>query len=794
MFSGQNCLKVLPVILFFVHLLFAQPQTGSIGGKIFDTHSLQPVAGVNVVVSNAGQGAASTEEGYFYIEKLQPGSYNLEFYHLGYAVLKKANIIVNPKRTTVLEIGLTEDVLQGEKIEAIGSYFSDPVDAVVSARSMDFEEIRRSPGDLIDIQRAVQSLPAVVSGSDQINEIIVRGGYPGENLFLLDNIEIPNPNHFPVYGAGGGPINMLNSYMVREIDFYAGAFPVRYGDKASSVMDIKMRNGDEERFRGEASMGFAGIGGLVEGPLGKKANFIFSARKSYLDLIKKQVGLSAVPYYYNFQGRFSWNMNQKNILILNSVYGSDKINLEDEDEAGYGRGAENVDTHGDQLINGVTLRTLWSGNMFSHITASWIRSASDVDVYERLLTGTRDVFFTNRLLENEYALRADFNYLPGRKTEIGFGASVKNIRFNYDIWEEADTLFLFRTGQPGQVFLIYPEWTVNEKISTYKFAGYGQISHKIFDDLRLTGGLRYDYFQFNRFSSLSPRLGLSWMVSPKTSLNMAYGMHFQSPYYMELVANEQNKNLKNKYTRQYITGLEHFFSDDIKLSVEAYYKTYDNVPVPLKYTTPDPLDYDNGVYVNAEKGYSAGAELFFQKKLVRHFSSIVSYSYSVSKRRDERNGKYFNGDYDYRNVLTLIGGYKYDFRPHEWYQSLSKKWWYSIIAWLPFAPADEFEISLKFRYLGGRPYTPPVYHPEFRKWIVEEQQELNTHRYPEYHRLDLRFDQRYFFGSWNLVLFFDFLNVYNRDNIWSYQYNSDGTVSKVLQFQTMPIGGVTLEF
>jgi hypothetical protein len=125
---------------------------------------------------------------------------------------------------------------------------------------------------------------------------------------------------------------------------------------------------------------------------------------------------------------------------------------------------------------------------------------------------------------------------------------------------------------------------------------------------------------------------------------------------------------------------------------------------------------------------------------------------------------------------------------------MSDNIWFKIFAWLPFLPADEMEISLKFRYMGGRPYTPPVYRPELKEWIVGEQQQLNTLRYPVYHRLDVRVDRRFIFDRWNMVLFFDLVNIYNRDNIWSYQYNDDGTIDEVLHYNTLPVGGISLEF
>ena len=194
---------------------------GKISGNVYDSRTLEPLVGANVLVLGTQTGAATDEQGHFVIENLQSGSYNLEVRYLGYTTAKRGNIIVSANRTTELEIGLELSMVEGEAVEITASYFDKPKEAMVSTRSMDFEEIRRSPGDLVDIQRAMQALPSVVSGSDQLNEIIIRGGYPGENLFIMDNIEIPNPNHFAVQGAGGGPINLLNSYMVRNVDFYA---------------------------------------------------------------------------------------------------------------------------------------------------------------------------------------------------------------------------------------------------------------------------------------------------------------------------------------------------------------------------------------------------------------------------------------------------------------------------------------------------------------------------------------------------------------------------------------------
>lgn len=788
--------NIFLVITLFVFSSAVLALDGTIEGTVFDDHSLEPLIGANVLVVGTQIGAATDEDGHFIIDNLRPGSYNLEFRYLGYTTGKKNNVIVNPNRVTVVEIGLELSALEGEQVEVSASYFDQPKEAIVSTRSMDFEEIRRSAGDLVDVQRAMQSLPSVVSGSDQMNEIIIRGGYPGENLFIMDNIEIPNPNHFAIQGAGGGPINLLNSYMVRNIDFYAGAFSAKFGDRASSVMDISLRDGAQDRFRWEGSLGMAGAGVLLEGPIGEKASFMLSARKSYLDLVVKQVGLSAVPRYHNIQAKLTYRLNDANTLLVNTVYGADAIDILEGDEAGYGRGAENVSTNNEQVIAGATLRTFWRKNLYSYTTLSAVSTDYFVDVYR---TPGHNTFFTNQSRETEVTAKTDFVLQATKKLELNFGASLKSVHDVYDVRSDTDTLFIYDVNNPDPetvigIAQIYPEYRVDNTINSYKSAAYVQLAYDLFKRIRFTGGLRHDYFEYNDFSSISPRAGLSFSLSPITSLNFAYGRHFQSPYPSELVANPVNKNLNNKYNDQYVIGIDHLFRDDIKLTLEAYYKEYSDIPIRKNLTTPDPLDYDDNIFLNAAKGNATGAELFLQKKLTTRFSSIVSYARTFSQTLDPRTDTYYASDYDYRHVLTLVGGYKYRFADSDWFQKLRRKKWYMAVTWLPFMPADEFEISLKWRYLGGRPYTQPVYHPELRRWIVEEQQDVNDVRYPPYHRLDLRLDRRFIFPKWTLVVFFDIVNLYNRDNIWNYQYNDDGSISEVLQYKTFPVGGVTLEF
>lgn len=400
----------LIIILVSIQLLFADIQKGNIGGRIMDKKTQQPVIGANIVVEGTARGAASDMDGHFMINGLRPGSYNLSVHYLGYKTLLKSNVIVNPKKTTIMHIRMEADILQSETVEVTASYFENPKEALVSTRTMDFEEIRRSPGASLDIQRVMQALPAVVSASDQNNEIIIRGGNPGENLFLMDEIEIPNPNHFSQPGTGGGPINMINTMMVREVDFYAAAFPAKYGDKASSVMDISLREGSRERFQAEFDMGMAGAGFLVEGPINSgKGSYVLSARKSYLDLLVSSFGLVAIPRYHNLQGKLTYDLSPKNTLIINGLYGGDGIKIEDEGSGGYSRGAENVDTKGNQYAFGATVRTMWNPQIYSKTTLSHVHSDWLTNVYRKEAAGKK-TYFKNESKVDAITLKTDFGY------------------------------------------------------------------------------------------------------------------------------------------------------------------------------------------------------------------------------------------------------------------------------------------------------------------------------------------------------------------------------------------------
>jgi hypothetical protein len=771
------------------------PRPGQLKGMLLDEATRQPLQGAHVMIDGTVMGASTDASGGYAIGRIPPGIYNVRFVMLGYETRHVNSVVVNPGRTAWQQVELKSTVLQGKGVTVTAGYFQAARDAVVSSRSMDFEELRSDPGCAEDIQRSMQALPSVVSGEDGSNEIIVRGGIPGENLFLLDGIEISNPNHFSEQGAGGGPINLLNPYFVQRVDFYAGAFPACYGDKASSVMDITLREGSRDRRTGYATLGMSGAGLMAEGPIDHgKGSFLVSARKSYLELILGSIGMEAVPRYYDLQTKIVYDLNRSNKLFFDGAYGADFIEGRDEDTDDI-RNPEHYDWRwrGDQQIYGMGWRRLLGAKGYTRLILSQVTSR-----WNQKETKNDSPYWRNHSTESEPTLKADLVFLPRRNLEMQFGAQIKNPRFDLVKRAESDTLFQYTANGFGG-FSISDTVRISEPYSqdhngrSMKTAAYMQWKWRPAARWTLTAGLRGDRFEYIRGGAVDPRLGASFGLNASTHVNLAAGQQSQAPNYSEVTANPLNRDLAYKRTRQVVFGMDRLFREDVRGTVEFFYKDYQRVPIGTSEMSPDPIEHDDGRLTGRGEGFARGAEIFLQKKPTGSSQFTVSYAYSVSRARDPRNGRMVDWDYDYRHIFTAIGGVQLHLKDKDWYRRLNRNWIYKAVGWiLPLG--DETGISFRWRYLGGRPYTQPVYHPELQRWLTDESTALNADRYPAYHRLDLRIDSRYFLDGWNIVAFLDFMNVYNRKNVWEYFYKKNGSIGTVNQYSFLPVGGVTVEF
>ena len=360
--------NTLAKFIFTQFAIVLASNIGSIDALVIDADTHQPLVGSNVMIVDTELGCASNINGECSISRIPVGSYTISVSMIGYESVSRANVNIYSQRQTPLKFYLHTATLQGETIKVTAGYFEKAKDAIVSTQTIGIEEIRSDPVGSYDIQMMIHSLPSVITATDQNNEIIVRGGGPGENLFIMDNLEIPNPNHFGEVGTGGGPVNILNTEFVERIDFFAGGFPARYGDKQSSVMDISLREGNFSNFESEFEFSMGGTGLLVEGPYADgKGSYIASFRKSFLKYIIKSAGLTSVPEYWNTQIKAVYNLNLRNKLIFNAVGGADEVAILDESRPDM-KGAENVDYSGYQYTTGISYKSLFSKKGYSLFT------------------------------------------------------------------------------------------------------------------------------------------------------------------------------------------------------------------------------------------------------------------------------------------------------------------------------------------------------------------------------------------------------------------------------------------
>jgi Carboxypeptidase regulatory-like domain/TonB dependent receptor/TonB-dependent Receptor Plug Domain len=768
------------------------------------------IALVVVAIEGTGRSAETDSSGDFRFDSVAAGSYNLQFVKPAFEPQTVNDVYVSGEAVKRVDVELAPGVKELERMVVLGTSYRRPPDMASSTKEISFDELLRAPGAITDVQRVVQNLPSVASGGDKTNEIIVRGGLPGENLFVLDNIEIPNPNQFAEQGSGGGVISLVNPLLVKGITFNAGAPPAQYGGKAASVLDVNLRDGNSQMALGGIDVGVAGAGFHLEGPITKESNFMLSATKSYLDFIAHtslNTEAVAVPQYWGMQARVAHNTSSHKIYA-DAVYGSNSITIDSADVL-FGTRGSTLKSGGYVYATGVT----WDQFVTDRLTTSVTVSGTG-NTYDRLEYTGPDTIFKNTSLEEEQTIKAQASLDLAGDNKIIAGGMLRRADFNINIVEEPDTLQTYDslraltgvvdTDAAGSPYV----WRQSAQGSdvAWKYGAFVSSILRPFDRVKVVPGLRFDAFTYNKSRTVSPRLGASWSLTPQLEATGAFGVQYQDPEYADLVRDTLNRNLPPKRVISGVGGLEYLFAKTgIKCIMEGYYKTIDDVPVDSALLRPDALSasapQDRFVTSNVRlplgSGISYGLELFAEKKLTKEFSWSAAYSLSTTKMRDPRPdhaGQWYRGDYDFGNAFTLTGGWKKELLPQQWYRTLRNRLWFRILS--PIMPvADRNEISAKWRYLGPRPHESLSYDTTYHRWYSPAGSALNTDVYGTYHKLDIRWERRFGFGFLQMIYYFDLQNVYGRKNVWTFLH-TDGRYppAEVDQLMFFPAGGIIIGF
>lgn len=757
------------IILFLVFLLseiFAgNSANGTLKGIITDADTKQPLPGVNIIIKQSDLGTSSDINGNFIFENLPSGTYILEFSFIGYKKIAKTDVIIKPGRTNFISVEMFPTLIEIENVVVQAGYFSSVEDEPLSVVNFSAEEIRRAPGAAGDVSRIMYGLPAIAKINDARNSLIVRGGSAVENTFYIDNIEIPNINHYPVDGASDGPIGILNADFIEDANLHTGGFSPVYGDRMSSIMQISYREGNSDNFIPQLTLSLAGFGASVEGPIGKSGNYMFSVNKSYLDLVvdKAETG-GALPIYGDAQGKITYKLSDNNKISLIGIFSQDEIQLDYEDALEsdltnvYGK------TNGITNLAGINLQHLWGNKGYSDISFAHTYNNYDKEYYE---TKSKNLLYINNSTENTLALR-NVNLI---KTD-----ELNSIEFGIDAKIFINDNYQFYGSYTDKYNNTVTSASAYNNFHSFKGGIFSEYKYSPTESIITKFGFRADAFEANNSFTFSPRFTIQYYLDNTTSFTYSSGkFHQEIPNHL-IMQNGKFSDLKTPYSLHNILGFSKLLSTDTRLTIEGYYKRYYNMPLDPAQPHVFIIDESasDGIFRYHEnlsdqgEAESFGAEVMVQKKLAENFYGLAAGSISKSKYKDV-DGNWHDRIYDNLFNINIEGGYILN---------------------------DEWEFKLRWTYAGGAPYTPfDIDKSTDANAGIWDLSKINSERLPDYHSLNIRVDKRFYFNSSNLILYLSIWNAYGRENIaqyiWDEVRNKQGEMK---QWNTLPVIGIEYEF
>ena len=739
--------RLLTLLLFFntmLLLLQAQPMH-QIKGTVIDKNSRQPLEFINVMIIGLNKGSVTNAEGRFTIEQVPPGIYRLQASAIGYKNVTTSEYILSTKNLNIpreMEENRTE--LEGVTITA--SPFRRDVESPVSLRIIGIQEIEKSPGANRDISRSVQSYPGVAfSPIGYRNDLIVRGGAPSENRFYLDGVEIPNINHFSTQGASGGPVGILNADLIREVNFYTGAFPADKRNALSSVLDFKLRDGDMERNSLKATLGASEVSLASNGHIGKKTSYLVSVRQSYLQFLFDMLDLPFLPTFTDAQFKLKTRFNEQNELTVLGLGGIDNMRLNAKADS-----EDNEDIL--SYLPKIKQETFTVGAVYRHYAGAHVQSAV---VSHSYLNNRNTKYRRNdeshpdnlmlrlRSTEQETKLRLE-NSTTFRNWKINLG-------INLDYSQYTNTTFQrVYTNQP-QTF------DYHTYLGILRWGLFGTINYTSMDD-RFTAslGLRADASDYsstmkNLSDQLSPRLSLSYQLADHWFASGNAGLYYQLPAYTALGFKNNNGTFANKYNLRYMKvsegslGISWRKGDTFEASVEGFYKDYDKIPlsvadgIPLNCKGNDYGVVGNELLTSTAQGRSYGAEILVKWLIAKKLNLASSFTLFKSEYRNDKESEYIASAWDNRYIFSLRGTYNL---PHQW--SFGMK--VSCIGGAPYTPYDETKSSLVSAWAAqGKAYY------DYSKY--------NKERLPAFAQVDVRVDKTFYLKHCMLGFYLDLQNI-----------------------------------
>ncbi len=780
-------------ILLMCSTLWGQNK-GTIQGNAKDVNTEEPIPFAKVFIDGTQTGVLTDIDGNYTLE-VAVGTYTLVITASGYEPFKKFNIPVNSGNVETVNFeleSLTQEIGPVEVVYDQNKY-AKTTDMVtpLSVQKLTSVEIESNPGGNFDVSKVVQTLPGVggSSGGAQRNDIIIRGGAPNENVYYLDGIEIPVLNHFQTQGSSGGAQGILNVSFIEDLKLSSSAFDARYDNALASTFVISQRQGNREKLSGNARVGFTESVLTLEGPLGKKNDFLVSARTSYLDFLFTLIDLPIRPNFSDFQFKTTFRPDNKTTITALGLGAYDRFNFaatrEDNNETEYLRRSLPFITQWNYTTGVSIKRRVEDG--FWNLAVSRNMFDNRLDQFEDARNGEEE--FRNLLLESqeiENKFRFDFNkYVNGWK--YSFGVMGQYVKYNSDLFRKTNVSVFDSAGNVTGVQEITIE---NESaIEFFKYGAFGQVSKEFFEKkLLVSAGVRTDMNSFtdngnNPLNTLSPRLSLAYHLNKKWDITASIGSYYKIPTYTNLGYRDatntlQNRNLDYIQSDHYVLGTQWLPTQGLRVTLEGFYKEYSNYPVSvINGISLANQGQEFGAVGNEEvssigSGKTYGFEVFVQQKLVKNIFYVVSYTY-VRSLFSGADGELIPSAWDSQHLFSSTLGYNF---------GKNKSW----------------KLGLKYRFAGGVPFTPFDLEASQQAYAltgngVLDFNAINSQRLRAFNQLDFRLDKIWNLKKTSFDFYIDIQNILGfsqeTPSFYTFERNEDNTGFATTDGQPLAVDG-----
>jgi hypothetical protein len=756
--------KTISIIFLFVFCwsaVFAQ-QKYTLSGYIKDGFSGETIIGATLTVRGSNKGISSNQYG-FYSITLPAGKYNFITSSVGY---KTEAFTIDLVADTLLNISMVSGASLSEEVIVTARKRDNNVkNAQMGKVTLPIEQIKSIPAFLgeVDLLKVVQLLPGIRNAGEGTAGIYVRGGGPDQNLIMLDDAVVYNTGHL------FGFFSIFNSDAIKNVSLIKGGMPAQYGGRLSSVLDISMKEGNNQQFQTEGGIGLIASRFSVQGPIKKdKASFIVSARRTYVDAISKPFISKSSQFYgsgyyfYDLNAKLNYKFSEKDRLYLSGYFGRDVFDFVN------GRQSLDVNIPWGNATGTLRWNHVFNKKLFGNTTAvyndyNFSFSAAQESFAVKLASGIRDV-----------SLKQDFDFYPFSNHKIKFGALFTYHKFTPSVVTGRQDSVAFnplnaqvKFAHEGAVY-VQDDWEINEKWNIHaglRMGGFQQIGpYKIYQTD--VNGNRTDSTVFKSgnnvktYNGLEPRLTVRYSLNESSSVKASVTRNLQ---YIHLVSNAgttlptdlwvpSTYKVKPQVSWLYAAGLfKNWKNNMFETSLELYFKDMRNQIEYREGYTPNTIADTEDDFVFG-KGWSYGSELFVNK-VKGKFTGWVGYTLSWTWRKFAalNLGEKYPAKYDRRNDLSVVGMYQ-----------LSKRW--KLAGTFVYGTGNAATLPQRFYIVGGI--------------LTQEYSRINQYRLPSYHRMDLsailqgkKNERRKLKTEW----VFSVYNAYSRQNPYFIYFDQTGS-------------------